>query len=235
MPGGGTFQPDAHDQRPAFGGEVCGCKIRSQQRGNLGDAVGPIDINADLRPAQHIGCPEIRAEDPTVPRFDQCDAFRPGLVRVAALDVAGKHHVRAFVQHLPGMDVAERPVVVALCHQRLDTARRIGLVLATIFGRGVQHADVEPARERWRIGGGEVFRHRAVGKRAAVDGHAERIQRHRLGLERREHMHLFGEFQVAADHGGGVVVAADDETRAPETRISPAKNRPVLKSRQSAS
>ena len=121
--------------------------------------------------------------------------------------------MRIFVQHLELMHMAQSPVVIALRHQILRGAGRIGGVAGLAVAGGVEHADVEEARHGLGIGGRPVFGFLALQKAAAVDGHAQRLKLLRLGAFHRKGRHIVGQGDRAGDDVFRIVIAVDDEDR----------------------
>lgn len=77
---------------------------------------------------------------------------------------------RPLSEHGVPVDVAERPVVVALQPQCADVARGIDLMVARVVRRRVQHADVERPGLPVLVSGGQVLRHGPVREGVAVQG-----------------------------------------------------------------
>ena len=139
--------------------------------------------------------------------------FGPDFADVAPLQVAGEDDPGIAGQFLAIMDVAERPVVVAVRFQARQVAGRVAGVRGIPLGGGVQQADVEQARDRWRIGPGQVILFGLVGEALAVDGDPDRIEAAGVGLGMAEDGDVFGQAQRAGNAVGGVMVAADGEDR----------------------
>ena len=65
---------------------------------------------------------------------------------MAALKIAAKGDMRPLVQDGSRVNMRERPVIVALVDQVLDSARRIIGMAAHAAQPGVKHTDIEAAR-----------------------------------------------------------------------------------------
>jgi hypothetical protein len=125
-----------------------------------------------------------------------------------ALQVAGKDRERLEAHHLAGMDMTERPVVVAAAAQHLERRRRIRRVPeAAATERGVQQADVQQPAHRERVARGQVLGDVALRKALAVHRDADVLEQHALGLTRREHAHVLGQAQLARDVALRVMIA----------------------------
>ena len=110
------------------------------------------------------------------------------------------------------MDMAERPVVVAMHAKPVDVAGRVDLVPAIAGYGSMQHADVEQPRYRGWIVTRKVLRHRLVGKALPVDRYAEGFQCAGMRPFMVEDRHL-RQAQRPGHFVGGVVVAANCEDR----------------------
>jgi hypothetical protein len=131
---------------------------------------------------------------------------------MAPLQVARKDDARIGRLHdLPGVDVAEREVVVAAGCQRRHAGRCVGIVVGAAGQAGVQHADVEQTRHRRVVAGHEVFVDGTLRKAAAMQRHAEVVEADGLAAARAEQMHALDRGQLAGDLALGVVVALGDE------------------------
>ena len=90
---------------------------------------------------------------------------------MSPLKIAGEHDPRLFADHLPCMDMSQRPVVVPFSYQRWEIGWRVGIVSNTPGQAGVQHADIKKAMHRRRIGRDKVFLNRALRKTAPMNRH----------------------------------------------------------------
>ena len=152
----------------------------------------------------------LHALDDVALHGDHARALRSRLARVPALEVARIDDVRIARDHLAGVHVAERPVVVALRAHRLDRRRRVRLVpLAPVDAR-VEEADVEEPGHAVRVLRGEVLGGDALGEALPVNGDPRIAKLMRLGLARRQLVDVRGEAERLDDGARGVVVAAHD-------------------------
>ena len=102
---------------------------------------------------------------PIVVNVHQVHAPRARLVGVTPLGIAGIDHRGAFLpQHLPGVDVAQRPIVKACIGKVRDGAGGVGVVVEVATHVGVKQTDAETAARR-RVGkeGRQVLTHLAPG------------------------------------------------------------------------
>ena len=127
-----------------------------------------------------------QAGDIAVGDIDQNRAFGAGFADAAALEIAGIDDPRISRDHLMRVDMAQRPVIVIFGAQVVEAARRVIMVAGASVKGGVQHADIEPAGFRRRIGAGDVFVFGAMGKAAAVQGDAQVGQFECMGLAGRK-------------------------------------------------
>ena len=97
-----------------------------------------------------------------------------------ALEVAREYDPRPPLQHRVPVDVAERPVVIALEREHRDAAWGIYGMVAGIVGRRVQHTDVEHAVLAVLVTGGNILRHGPVREGVAMQGDTEIRQIERL-------------------------------------------------------
>ena len=139
--------------------------------------------------------------------------MRAGLADVAPLQVArvGDGHVALF--HPVRVDMAQRPVLVALGVQLGRRAGGVAGVLGVALQRGVQHADVEPAGHRRGVAGHQVVGGGGVLEALAVQRHLERGDAKGLGAARGKHLHVVRQLQAARDFAFGVVVAVEQVYR----------------------
>ena len=140
--------------------------------------------------------------------IDNSRALRTALAHVATLKVAGEDDVRVGVQHCALVDVPERPIVVSVPGELLERAGRIVVVVGVAAKARVQQADVREPRDRSGVSGGEVFGHRPGREALAVNGHSEVVEHDAFGPVVTQDVDA-RQLQVARDHAGGVVVAAD--------------------------
>jgi hypothetical protein len=103
------------------------------------------DVDRENLPPHDVEVLVLDGLDAALFHGDHRGALRSELARVSPLQIAGEYDVRRFAQHLALMDVAERPVVVALVDQRFDATRRVVFVPFASAGRRVQKADVQGA------------------------------------------------------------------------------------------
>lgn len=76
------------------------------------------------------------------------DALAAAFIDVAALWIAGHDDPRPFLMHTPLVDVAKRPIVEAVGGKVADACRRIGIMAAAAGKARMQHADIDPIRDR---------------------------------------------------------------------------------------
>ena len=178
---GGAGQGDA-------GGEGAGVGVpqRRFERGlDAGHGVGfvgrAVQVHFDVGPAEDVQHAVFDRGDAVVGDGDQGGALGAGFADVAALQVAGEDDPGVFGQFLALVDVAERPVVVAVGFQARQVAGGVAGVGGIALGGGVQQADVEQVVVRWRIGPGQVVGFVRVGEALAVDGDPDRVEADRCG------------------------------------------------------
>ena len=105
------------------------------------------------------------------------------------------------------MHMAQRPVVVALGVQLIQAAWRIARMRRVALERGVQHADVEPAGDRRRVVGGEIFGGFLLAEALAMQRHPQRLDAPGAGLARLEHKHVVRQLQLLRHLAFGIVIA----------------------------
>src|SRR4051794_27397323 len=99
-----------------------------------------------------------------------------------ALQIAGEDDPWLLAQDRACMDMAQRPVVVALGGEFGHRARRIGSMAELSVGRRVEQPNIKESSLRVRVCGGEVLRDVALRETAAMDGDAEVIEHPGLRL-----------------------------------------------------
>ncbi len=85
--------------------------------------------------------------------------------------------------HLPLMDMAERPIVETVPLKVGDAARGVGIMRGGSGKAGMQHADIDAARDRRMELRQQAFRRMRIGKAHAMDMHGAAIRK-RLGKNR---------------------------------------------------
>ena len=100
---------------------------RGDHLAGLGQSVHTVQRNAELVPAH-----DIQRHEPglhlAVRHGDKFAALGPGFIGVAALQVAGKDDAGRFADHRAGVDMAQRPVVVALGFERGDVGGGVSVM-----------------------------------------------------------------------------------------------------------
>ena len=104
---------------------------------------------------------------------DQDGALGAGFADIAALQIAGKHDPGVARDLLVGVDVSERPVVVATGGELGDAGRCVGVVPLAPVEAGVEDADVEEAGPRRRIAAHQRVRFRGGTEAAAMQDDAD--------------------------------------------------------------
>ena len=98
-------------------------------------------------------------------------ALGTGLVGVAPLYIARKNNPGIFADNLTIMDMAQRPVLVPLGTQAIDSARRVGFMARLAVQTGVQETDIEQVWIGLRIPTGQVFRNFPFCKALPMNGY----------------------------------------------------------------
>ncbi len=122
-----------------------------------------------MGPAHLVECTVLELHHSITHQSDERGPLRPGLARVAPLQVAREDDVRLAPHLFAAVDVPERPVVVAAVHQAFDAAGRVAIVPFAPVERGVQEAQVEGARNRRRVALAEVVGDSLLRKTLPVD------------------------------------------------------------------
>ena len=129
-----------------------------------------------------------------------------------ALEVAGIDYVGVLRQDGAFVNMAERPVVVAVVSKLLGCAGRVARVLPfRSSAGGVEHADVQRPRSSWRVVARDVLGQVPAGIAAAVDGYPYIVQRPRGGSGLREDVHVLRHRKLVGEPILRVVVAEDHE------------------------
>ncbi len=182
-------------------------------------ALGPRRVDLNHRPTQDVDGDGLDTLDLAALVGDQRGPLGPGLPRVAALEITRKDDPRIGGEDLARVDVAERPVLVAMGPQRSKAAGSVRLVaLATVDAR-VQHADIEQTSDGSRVGEGEVLGDSPRGVALAVEGNAGRLVGKRLRGLGREDVNVLGRPQVLRELALGIVVSGEEihgDARLPE-------------------
>ena len=111
---------------------------------------------------------------------DQRAALGAGFPDVAPLKIAGEDDVRMLVKHFPVMDVAERPVIIAMPDKVSRNAGRIAGMAFAAIRRGVQHADIEVTGHGRLIARRQIVQHLPLLEALAVDGDLQTRNRDEL-------------------------------------------------------
>ncbi len=107
----------------------------------------------------------------------QVRALRAGFTNVSSLEIAGENHMRPFVKNVGLMDMAEGPIVIALGDKIIERTGGVVGVAAQAAEAGVQHANVERACSRFRVGEDQIVGHVALaGEALTVEGDAQFLQ-----------------------------------------------------------
>ena len=142
---------------------------------------------------------------------NQRAAFGARLADVASLHVAGKDYPWFFAENLPGVHVAQGPVVVLFGAKAVECAGGVVFVPLATRGAGVQQTDIEHARYGGRIVGRKIRGNCRSSEALAVDRDAQLVEHDRFRFAVREHVDVVGQRQRAGHLVRGVVVAGDYE------------------------
>ena len=119
--------------------------------------------------ASSVASTRLRSQRTTSSRWNACatlppgpivvsrQPFSPDLADMPALGIAREDHGGIAAMGLAGVDVAQRPVVVAAAAEVVDRARGVTLMALETGQARVEQADVDPARNGIGIAGGEVL------------------------------------------------------------------------------
>src|SRR5277367_7068647 len=104
------------------------------------------DVDHLVRPARAVEMQRLDFDDAAVVDGHAHRALRAGLADRASLQVSGIDDPGVGADDFGGVDVAERPVIVAKALEIFYRARRVAFVAgARYVERGVQQPDIEPA------------------------------------------------------------------------------------------
>ena len=210
------LQMQAAGEQAALGPGRDGCLQRRADRVvNSCHVVEIGDIGLDVLPADDVVGPRVHRDHVAAVDRHRHRPLRARLADVAALQISRKDDVRAFVQDLALMDMAQRPIVVARIHQIGKGAGRVVRMPALAAEAGVQDPDVEIAGERRRVGLGEVLIDVAPGKALAMQRDRKVGMVESLGRFGAKGLHVAGQREVAGDLALGVVVAVQQIDRDP--------------------
>ena len=137
--------------------------------------------------------------------------FGARLANAAALEIARIDDEGIAAQDLVIMHMAERPIVITARREILDGARRVGVVRRPAGAGGVQHADVEPAGNRGRVGERVIFGDDPVREAAAMQHDLEVVEPEALGRAARKFAHIRRQGDALRHHAFGVVIALEEE------------------------
>jgi hypothetical protein len=150
---------------------------------------------------------------------DHRRALGSGLLRRAALGVAGIHDPRGTVYNLARVHVPERPVLIAAIQQGLQGGGRARFAGPAVVEAGVLNADVQQAGNPGRERRGEFLGAYRGGDAAPVHGQAELLEHdgvRPIGLEPpdigRQRVQTS---EVPPEAARGVVIPIDDEDSDP--------------------
>src|SRR5579875_2210549 len=142
--------------------------------------------------------------------FNKRSPFRAGLPDAAPLKIARINNVRGRAQYLPGVNMAECPVVIAMIGELLERAGGIARVPFAPATSRMQQADVEKARHRSGILQRDVFRDVALRKAPAMDGSSQLLDHHGLRPPGRKKPHI-RIFQPAGKPVFGIMIASNED------------------------
>ena len=165
-------QNHPHREQPAFSRLGMRAHLRFDRAKHAGLVIVRRGVDDDLRPARTVG--QYTPHLATTPVGDVDDHRAPlaAFPDAPPLQIAGVDDPWIARDDLEGVDVAERPIVVAARAKIGDRAGRVVLVTRATAG-GMQHADVEPPGYRLRIVHSIVLSHVAVRKAASVQRDAQ--------------------------------------------------------------
>ncbi len=213
MQGGGAGQAQPDCEQPTVH-LVCAGLDRPPHRGDhVVEIIRVGHVDHALGPACDVAVDRPQFGDAPVFHHHFIGALGPGLADRAALEIAGKHHVRMLSQHFGAVHMAERPVVVALGGELVERAGRIVRVPVAAAKRGMQQADVEQAAGRLGIAGHQIIGDVAPRIAHAVQGHVQPVDCPGFGGLVREHLYVVRQRQAARHLVLGVVVAVDQIDR----------------------
>ena len=154
---------------------------------------------------------DLAGANPVAVDLNQRRRPAPGLAGVPALRDAGHHRERRLGASLEALvDMAERPVVVAVAEQVRLRAGRIGIVPDGAAERGVHQPDIDDPRLRRRVARQEARRDVPALEAEPVD---RRVADPAGRLRRIEQDHALFHRPVARVVEQGVMVAADHHRR----------------------
>ncbi len=137
-------------------------------------------VDDDVGPARAVGDHSSHRFDPAIGDVDDHRALLAAFAHAPPLQVAGIDDPGLPGDDLEGVNVTERPVLVALRSELGRCAGRVILMARPAAG-GMQHADVEPARDRLGIGARVVLDDLAMGKSTTVQSDAQVVDPVRFG------------------------------------------------------
>src|SRR6266851_5312496 len=109
-------KPDCVKTVARVGDQLLG--LRKEVPGQRVDARKTRGIQAQEMPAHDIEGNEVRCRDDAAFDGDQLTSLWPGLLRMAALQIAGEDDPRTGLpNHFPRVDMAECEIVIALVHE----------------------------------------------------------------------------------------------------------------------
>ncbi|CAN5366830.1 hypothetical protein BH10PSE3_BH10PSE3_27920 [soil metagenome] len=102
-----------------------------------------LEVDIHQRPAHDVECNVIYRLDAPLYDVDQSGTLWPSLADVATLKVAGEDDVGVRTNPLETMDVAQRPILIALRGELIGMAWRIWSMPAIAGQSGMQDAYIE--------------------------------------------------------------------------------------------
>ena len=127
------------------------------------------------------------------------------------MNIAGIDDPGIAADFLGGVDMAQRPIIIAKAFEVLDAAGSVGFMSARTVERGVQQADIEPAFAPRRIGRDEVRIDQPLRKAPTVQRDAQGLDLEGTRVARGKNPRALGIGQRPRHQAFGVVIALDDE------------------------
>src|SRR5260370_27257236 len=136
---------DANRQRPTLALRVNAGQIGSDPVNHFVLIGGASHIDREMRPARTVERQRSDVDDASIFDGDAHRTLGANFAHAAPLQVAGKHDPRIAADNLRGVDMPQRPVVVAEAPKIIYCARRITVWSTLAIERRVQPAQVQPA------------------------------------------------------------------------------------------
>src|SRR4029077_14626578 len=118
-------------------------------------------------------------------------------------------------QDLVSVHMAKRPILITARRELLDGARRVSVVRRPARAGSMQHADVEPAGKRGRVGERVIFGDDPVRKAAAMQHDLEILEPEALGGAAWKFAHIRRQGDALRHHAFGIVIALEEEDADP--------------------